>query len=109
MNEAQLSAAVVELAELLGWRVFTVRRSDRAIVASRTGAGFPDLVMVRSGRLLAVELKGARKSAKPTPAQHAWLAALGGCPGVEVDVWRPAQWHDGAIERALRATTDGGS
>ena len=57
MSEAQLSAAIVELAELLGWRVFTVRRSDRAIVASRTGAGFPDLVMVRSGRLLAVELK----------------------------------------------------
>lgn len=107
MSEAQLSAAIVELAELLGWRVFTVRRSDRAIVASRTGAGFPDLVMVRSGRLLAVELKRAR--AKPTAEQYTWLAALGGCPGVEVDVWRPAQWHDGAIERALRATTDGGS
>ena len=100
MSEAQLSAAIVELAEVLGWRVFTVRRSDRAIVASRTGAGFPDLVMVRSGRLLAVELK--RESAKPTAAQHAWLAALGGCPGVEVDVWRPAQWRDGAIERTLR-------
>lgn len=58
-------------------------------------------------RLLAVELK--REGGRPTAAQHAWLAALGGCPGVEVDVWRPAQWHDGAIERALRATTDGGS
>ena len=102
MSEAQLSAAVVELAELLGWRVFTVRRSDRAIVASRTGAGFPDLVMVRSGRVLAVELK--REGARPTVAQHAWLAALDGCPGVEVAVWRPAQWCDGAIERTLRAS-----
>ena len=103
MSEAQLSAAIVELAELLGWRVFTVRRSDRAIVASRTGAGFPDLVMVRAGRVLAIELKrdGRRK---PTPAQDAWLAALDGCPGVEVDVWRPAQWRDGAIERTLRAS-----
>ena len=101
MSEAQLSAAIVELAELLGWRVYTVRRSDRAIVASRTGAGFPDLVMVRGSRLLAVELK--RESAKPTAAQDAWLAAFAGCPGVEVDVWRPAQWHDGAIERTLRA------
>ena len=102
MSEAQLSAAVVELAEWLGWRVYTVRRSDRAIVASRTGAGFPDLLMVRAGRLLAVELK--RESTKPTAAQHGWLAALDGCPGVEVDVWRPAQWHDGAIERALRGS-----
>ena len=106
MSEAQLSAAIVELAELLGWRVFTVKRSDRAIVASRTGAGFPDLVpdlvMVRSGRVLAVELK--RESAKPTAAQQAWLAALDGCPGVEVDVWRPAQWRDGAIERTLRGS-----
>ena len=48
VSEAQLSAAIVELAELLGWRVFTVKRSDRAIVASRTGAGFPDLVMRRA-------------------------------------------------------------
>ena len=100
MSEAQLSAAIVELAELLGWRVFTVRRSDRAIVASHTGAGFPDLMMAREGRLLAVELK--RESTQPTEAQRAWLAALGRCPGIEVHVWRPPQWRDGSIERTLR-------
>ena len=88
MSEAQLSAAIVDLAELLGWRVFTVRRSDRAIVASRTGAGFPDLVMVRSGWLLAVELK--RESAKPTVGRRTGFGRCGGRSGGERGVGRRA-------------------
>ena len=100
MSEAQLSAAIVELAELLGWRVFTVRRSDRAIVASRTGAGFPDLVIVRPPRVLVFELK--REGAYPTATQRGWLEALAECPGVESGAWRPRDWLDGTIERALR-------
>lgn len=102
-TEPQLSRAVVELAELLGWGVYTIRRSDRAIVASETGIGFPDLVMAKPGRLLAAELKQDRRY--PTPAQRAWLSVLATVPGVESFVWRPADWRNGSIERALRAGT----
>ena len=100
VSESQLSAAVVALAELHGWRVYTVRRSDRARVASHTGAGFPDLLLVRAGLVRTVELK--REAGRVSETQRAWLAALGECPGVEAGVWRPRDWHDGTIVRTLR-------
>jgi hypothetical protein len=30
---------------------------------------------------------------KTTPAQDEWLALLGACPGVEVHLWRPADFN----------------
>ena len=95
MREASLQANIVELASLLGWRVMHVGDSRRSI-----GAGWPDLVMVRPPRVLVFELK--REGRYPTATQRDWLAALGACPGVESGVWRPRDWLDGTIERALR-------
>ena len=99
-EEDRLKADVVKLAHLLGWRVYTIRRSDQAKVQGRTGKGYPDLTMVRDGRVWIVELKSAR--GKATPEQEAWLDAWEAVPGVEVGLWRPAHWLDGTIERALR-------
>ena len=105
--------AVIELAELLGWRVYHQGGDIRKGVRSATGPGFPDLVMVRTGELLFVELKS--ETGYVSDAQVAWLQALAevvdsesdsgygsGGTGIAVHVWRPAQWLDGTIERALR-------
>ena len=100
MNEDMLKAAIIELAELCRWRVYSIRRSDRAIVQARTGIGFPDLTLVRSGRMVCAELKGAR--GRPTEAQLRWLEALADVPGVESHLWTPPLWRDGTIEGVLR-------
>jgi len=89
-SEADLQAAIVDLARLHRWRVFHVfdaRRSER---------GFPDLCLVRPPRLLFAELK--RLGRDPTSAQQDWLDALAAA-GAECHVWRPSDWP--AIERTL--------
>ena len=100
MTERQLSKAVVELAERLGWRVFTISNTKGGALRSHTGVGFPDLVMVRDGRMLAMELKVGRNT--PTDAQDAWLVDLDAVPGVEAGWWNEACWHNGTIEEVLR-------
>jgi hypothetical protein len=117
MNEGQLQAAVIECAQLLGWRVahFRVAKTEKGwrTPVSADGAGFPDLVMVRGGRLIFAELKGDGGAMRT--AQVEWtrdLAAVsvavqrGGLdevPLVDVQVWKPADWKSGRIEEALRA------
>ena len=97
--------AVVELAKTCGWRVYHTHDSRKS------EAGFPDLVMVRDGTLVFVELKS--RAGIVTDEQHLWMLALReveqstswcspGARRVFVHIWRPEQWHDGTIERALR-------
>jgi len=89
MLERDLQDQVLDLARLLRWRVAHFRAARTAhgwrTPVSADGAGFPDLVLVRSRRLIAAELKRDAK-AKLTPAQQAWLADLRGA-GIEVYVW----------------------
>lgn len=92
MSEKRLQAAVVELATFLRWR------SYHAFDSRRSAAGFPDLVLAREGRLMFVELKA--KKGRLTQEQREWLAALRRC-SVEVHVWRPRDWDDGTVQRAL--------
>lgn len=94
MTEALLQDAVLDLARLLGWRTY------HAWISVNSGAGYPDLTLVRNGRLVFAELKGPR--GKLSPAQRDWLAVLGTVPGVEAYLWTPQMWHDGIIERVLR-------
>jgi len=90
--ESDFLAAVRDLATLHGWRLFHAHDSRRS------PAGFPDLVLVRGERLLAIECK--RQDGRLTPEQMAWLTDLGRVPGVEVAVWRPDDID--AIQEALR-------
>lgn len=92
VSEKELMAVVVELATLLGWRSYHTHDSRRS------GPGFPDMVLVRDGRLLFVELKSER--GKLTYPQRAWLSALHVCPSAEVYEWRPSSWPE--IEAVLR-------
>ena len=99
MTERQLSKAVVELAERLGWRVFTISNTKAAALRSHTGVGFPDLFMVRKGKAIAAELKV--KGRKPTKAQLTWMVDLGEA-GIEPYVWREEHWTNRTVEKVLR-------
>lgn len=95
MSEAELQEAVEELAGWLGWRTWHDHDSRR------NRAGLPDLVAVhhRQQRVIFAELKTARGRLRPE--QEAWRADLIAA-GVEYFLWRPADWLDGTIERALK-------
>ena len=90
-TEAQFQAAVIELATRAGW--LTHHEYD----SRRSTPGYPDLVLVRAPRVLFIELKTQRGRVRPE--QRAWLETLLNCPGVEVALWRPADWQ--AIEATL--------
>ena len=73
----------------------------------RSTAGFPDLVMVGPHRLIFSELK--KEKGKATAAQEDWLNRLDiierKSDGLVVArLWRPSDWLDGTIEKALRGS-----
>ena len=61
----------------------------------RTVYGYPDLTLVHRDPghpIFMCELK--REDGQVTPAQAAWLEALGQCSGVVAEVWRPSMLED---------------
>jgi hypothetical protein len=105
VTEQDLQRCVIETAQLFGY-VVAHFRAAKTSAGWRTpvqadGAGFPDLVMAKPGRLLFAELKSARGPI--SPAQTVWLETLSAAGAhVEVYVWRPADWLSGVIENTLR-------
>lgn len=91
ISEKQFMAQVIALAKLHHWSTY------HTFDSRRSGAGFPDLVCTRKGRILFIELK--TEKGKLRPDQCHWLGALRDCPGVEVYLWRPSQWAE--IEKVL--------
>ena len=89
-NEREFQAHVVEMAEALGWLVFHPYDSRRS------QPGFPDLCMVRGGRLIFAELKTSK--GRLTHTQRSWIMALGET-AAETYVWRPGSRD--AIEEIL--------
>src|SRR5439155_26623880 len=100
-SESMFLDSVVALARLRGWMLYHPRPARRADGSWRTAmighTGYPDLTLVRDGRLLFVELKA--EAGRVRDDQRIWLELLGECPRVESHVWRPAQWAE--IERVL--------
>ena len=90
-SEAGFQAAILELASLRGWRSFHDQDSRRS------QPGFPDLCLVRGGRVLFAELKTERGQLRQE--QREWLAMLGMCSGIETYLWRPSSWRQ--IETVL--------
>lgn len=109
MSEDELLKAVLEMAELFGWRAchfrpgLNKRGQWQTAMSGKHAAGFPDLVLVRD-RVLFVELKSA--IGKPSAYQYAWLEALNHVAEetayLDSFVWRPADWKSGQIESQLR-------
>lgn len=85
--ERRWQKQVVAYAQQRGWRVDHHRGS----------AGWPDLALVRDGRLVVAELKA--DAGRVSPQQREWLTALRAVPGVEVHLWKPSDWP--AIQRVL--------
>ena len=95
ISERDWQTRVVDCARLFGWRYCHQRpaRTKRGWVTPYSGAGgFPDLVLLRGGRLILAELKSDRGVA--TADQQEWLAGFGEVPGVESYVWRPEDWTE---------------
>lgn len=99
MSEDQLQACVIEYAELRKWLWWHDQDSRR------NPAGLPDLILVRSGRLVFAELKAT--GGRIRDRQRDWLTQLelvarGNSDGaVQVFVWRPLDWINGTIRRVL--------
>ena len=102
MTERQLSKAIVELAERLGWRCYTIAHTKWGGLRSHTGIGWPDLFLVRNGIAIAAELKTSGRGL--TGPQEEWLMALDEVPGVYAFVWREKDWTSGEVQRVLTCT-----
>lgn len=103
IHEVVLQDNVVKMAQSLGYKVHYARKSAAEGKDGRwrglSPMGWPDLFMVKNGHAWAVELKS--QEGRVTPEQEAWLAVLGRVPGISVAVWRPSDWQDGTVRRAL--------
>ena len=89
-TEKGFQQAVIELAQRYGFRHYHTHDSRRSV------GGFPDLVLVKNGRLIFAELKSER--GVESDDQTAWLNDLRECR-CEVFLWRPKDWQQ--IERVL--------
>lgn len=92
-TEREFTAQVIELAHMYGWLVAHFRPARMADGSWRTplqgdGKGFPDLVLVKPGRLIFAELK--TDDGVVEPMQKRWLDTLR-TTEVDVHVWRPHQ------------------
>lgn len=94
ITEAELQALIVEAAKAFGWLIYHTHDSRHS------AAGFPDLVLVRDGELLFVELKSAK--GKISAAQTEWLALLGTVASIDVAMWRPHDLTDALARLARR-------
>lgn len=110
-TEEEFQRNVIAYAKKRDWIAYHTHRSERSEM------GFPDLVLVRGGRLLFVELK-REKGGRVSRAQQRWIDELRhvqnaivalmeswllNAEGIEVPVaayiWRPSDWPE--IERVL--------
>lgn len=101
ISERDFLRQVCELASFRGWewlhlRPGMTRDSWRTPISGSLGKGWPDLVLVRSDRILFVELK--RDGLDATSEQWSVLRVL--APIGECYVWHPADWA--LVESTLR-------
>lgn len=83
MTEAQWQRMVVDLATLHGWSHY------HAYDSRRSNPGWPDLALWRPDQFILVELK--TDTGRLRPEQALVIDDLREA-GVEVHVWRPADW-----------------
>lgn len=110
MSEAQLQSAIIEQAHRFGWIVAhfttTLTKTGWRTPVAADGAGFPDLILCRKGRLVAAELKAEK--GRVSLEQQRWIDELGavsvGTDRVQMFVWRPKNWRNGDVEIALRGS-----
>lgn len=85
LTEKAFTQMVIDLAHYLGWMSYHTHDSRHS------EPGFPDLCMIKDGRIVFAELK--TETGKATPQQEHWLKELSKC-NTEVYLWRPSDWED---------------
>jgi len=100
----QIQDGIAALAQAKGWRCahFSPGRvgpKDKWITNyAYQSKGWPDLFLVRAGRLVAIEVKGDGDSV--SRQQLDWLNALRDV-GAQTAIVGPKEWASGAVERLL--------
>ena len=86
MTEAELQSAILEVARWNGWKVYHTHNSRRS------QPGFPDLILIRDGTMLAWELKS--DTGRVTAEQWDWIHAFAGVTEVGSQVIYPDDYDD---------------
>jgi hypothetical protein len=89
VKERDWQNLVIQLATARGWKHY--HPPDNKPVNGRIQkvvAGFPDLVLIKNGRMVFAELK--REKGVLSPEQASWIVEIKAC-GIECYVWRPSQ------------------
>lgn len=101
ISEATFTQQVIQLARVLGWRVAHFRpamtKGGRWVTPMSGDVGFPDLVLIKPGRIIFAELKAEK--GRLTPAQEKWLETAKAA-GIQACLWRPRDIDQ--IEHILR-------
>lgn len=92
VREKDWQQVIIDAAQLLGWQHYHTHNSKHSV------PGFPDLILAKPPRLLAIECK--TELGKVTPAQQQWLDLFAQIPGVTAMVARPSDWK--TIESLLK-------
>ena len=95
-SEGDFQKTIIEVAEIHHWNIYHVAKV-KGKLRSKSSIGFPDLVLVRGGRLIFAELKVGKNN--PTDDQMRWLTELRRAHHY-VYLWRPCDWRE--IEEVLR-------
>jgi hypothetical protein len=104
--EAELQDEIISHLQGLGYvcahfRPARVMRGGKEMYetpVAAEGKGFPDIMAVRLGTALAIEVKSEEGVLREE--QVMWLSAWGSVPGVTAMVIRPSSWRD--VKRWLR-------
>jgi hypothetical protein len=97
MDEDELLAGITGALSFGGWRWHHIRRSDQAV--QQGSPGFPDILAVKDGRLVAWELKS--ETGYIGGEQLAWVSALARVPGVDARILRPSDYTDELLRELL--------
>ena len=88
----QIQDQLIELGQTLGWRVAhfkpaRLQSGNWVTPFTADGKGFPDLVMVKDGKILAWECKSTYEKVKPD--QMLWLEAFATIEACDSRIVRP--------------------
>ena len=95
VTEKQLQSTILDALGYMGWKTY------HTFDSRRSNPGFPDIVAVKGGRVMAVELKSEK--GKIRPEQIEWLDALSITP-TETHLVRPSTMDSFLEEAALSGT-----
>jgi hypothetical protein len=94
MTEAQLQLLIVKAAQATGWLVYHTYDSRRS------EPGYPDLHLVHPTRGVSLMRELKKQNGVVSKPQKAWIEGLTAA-GIDIAIWRPIDWFDGTITRAL--------